>query len=119
MRDGSGPHEGVGKPHVVQDPQAELRAQYIRAMKAHRRAREAAEARGLVWSDPGYPRGPDLRPFVDLRCGATGKRTGKPCPLTSIYANSRCKFHGGLSTGPKTTEGKARASHNSGRRRTP
>jgi hypothetical protein len=28
--------------------------------------------------------------------------------MRSIYANGRCKLHGGLSTGAKTSEGKAR-----------
>lgn len=45
-------------------------------------------------------------------CGARSKRSGQPCQLTSIYNNGRCKFHGGLSTGPRTIEGKARSSMN-------
>jgi hypothetical protein len=38
-------------------------------------------------------------------CGAFARSTGNPCqakPLT----NGRCKNHGGLSTGPKTPEGR-------------
>jgi hypothetical protein len=46
------------------------------------------------------------------RCGARSKRTGHPCQLTAVYRNGRCKFHGGLSTGPRTIEGKARSSMN-------
>lgn len=46
------------------------------------------------------------------RCGARSKRTGHPCQLTAVYRNGRCKFHGGLSTGPRTLEGKARSSMN-------
>lgn len=94
------------------DPQAELRRLWVRVMKAHNKARKAADAAGLFWGDPRYPRGPDMAPFVDLRCGAKGKRTGKPCPHTGIYSNGRCKWHGGLSTGPTTAEGKARAALN-------
>ena len=94
------------------DPQGDLRAQYIKAMRAYTKGKARADAWGLCWIDPRYPAMPDLAPFVDRRCGAKGKRTGKPCPLTSIYANSRCKWHGGESTGPKTPEGKARASRN-------
>ena len=45
-------------------------------------------------------------------CGARSKRTGQPCQLTSVYSNGRCKFHGGLSTGPRTIEGKTRSSMN-------
>jgi hypothetical protein len=42
------------------------------------------------------------------RCGAYARSTGQPCKAKAL-ANGRCKNHGGLSTGPKTTEGKARA----------
>ena len=93
------------------DPQTELRALYLAAMRAHRRACDRAQAAGLWELSPGWPH-MDLGPFDDLRCGAGGKRTGKPCPVTANYANGRCKFHGGLSTGPRTHEGKARAKHN-------
>jgi hypothetical protein len=46
-----------------------------------------------------------------MTCGAK-TRAGTPCKLTVIYENGRCKFHGGLSTGPKTHEGKKRSSMN-------
>lgn len=104
------------EPH----PQPELRAQYLRAMKQHRREVEKAEAAGLSWPDPGYPRGPDLRLFAGLVCGAKGKRTGKPCPLTGIHENGRCRWHGGMSTGPTSEQGKARSATNGLRpKRTP
>ena len=41
------------------------------------------------------------------RCNAT-TRNGHPCKLMSEPGRTRCKFHGGKSTGPKTEEGKAR-----------
>lgn len=41
-------------------------------------------------------------------CGAK-TRQGTPCRNTRLYKNGRCKNHGGLSTGPRTEEGKARA----------
>lgn len=47
----------------------------------------------------------------DLRCGAK-TRAGTPCRMKALYRNGRCKLHGGLSTGPKSEEGKARASQN-------
>lgn len=34
------------------------------------------------------------------------KKNGKPCRQKTLYRNWRCKFHGGLSTGPVTEEGK-------------
>ena len=42
------------------------------------------------------------------RCGAHARSTGKPCVARAL-ANGRCRNHGGMSAGPKTTEGKARA----------
>lgn len=39
------------------------------------------------------------------RCGAT-TRKGTPCRCRVLPGKTRCKFHGGLSTGPKTTEGR-------------
>lgn len=41
------------------------------------------------------------------KCGAKTRRGGH-CRARPIPGKTRCKFHGGLSTGPKTTEGKAR-----------
>ena len=34
-------------------------------------------------------------------------RSGKPCQKRPIAGRTRCRLHGGLSTGPKTPEGKA------------
>ncbi|MFC6378358.1 MULTISPECIES: HGGxSTG domain-containing protein [unclassified Tatumella] len=45
--------------------------------------------------------------LADLRCEAK-TRAGTPCKRKDIYQNGRCKFHGGLSSGAKTAEGKAR-----------
>jgi hypothetical protein len=44
-------------------------------------------------------------------CGAK-TRTGAPCKRTDVYRNGRCKFHGGLSTGPRTDFGRAAARAN-------
>lgn len=51
------------------------------------------------------------REFHSLTCGAK-TRAGTPCKMKCIYYNGRCKLHGGLSTGPLTEEGKARAAKN-------
>ena len=40
-------------------------------------------------------------------CGARTRR-GTSC-LCKALENGRCKFHGGMSTGPKTPEGRRRA----------
>jgi hypothetical protein len=52
------------------------------------------------------PRFPDeLR---NLTCGAR-TRAGTPCKLTGLYDSGRCKLHGGLSRGPTSEGGRARA----------
>ena len=38
-------------------------------------------------------------------CGAHARSTGKPCQAKAL-PNGRCKNHGGMSTGPKTPEGR-------------
>lgn len=38
-------------------------------------------------------------------CGAK-TRAGTPCKQKAIYENGRCKFHGGMATGPVTEAGK-------------
>ena len=35
-------------------------------------------------------------------------RSGTPCRQLPINGKKRCRLHGGLSTGPRTAEGKAR-----------
>jgi hypothetical protein len=42
-----------------------------------------------------------------IMCGAKTRRD-KPC-VAKALPNGRCRNHGGLSTGPKTPEGKARS----------
>jgi hypothetical protein len=48
------------------------------------------------------------------KCLARAKSTGKPCQARSVYLDGRgggrCRFQGGLSTGPKTAEGLERLS---------
>jgi hypothetical protein len=39
------------------------------------------------------------------KCGAYARSTGKPCRAGALR-NGRCRNHGGLSTGPKTPEGR-------------
>ena len=38
-------------------------------------------------------------------CGAYARSTGNPCQAKAML-NGRCKNHGGMSTGPKTTLGR-------------
>ncbi|GLQ45670.1 hypothetical protein GCM10007862_07210 [Dyella lipolytica] len=48
-------------------------------------------------------------------CNARTK-SGRPCRALGL-ANGRCKWHGGMSTGPKTAEGKAAVTQNFRERR--
>jgi hypothetical protein len=41
-------------------------------------------------------------------CGGKTRKDGTPCRSVAIRPNGRCMWHGGLSTGPKTEEGKRR-----------
>jgi hypothetical protein len=45
-------------------------------------------------------------PSIAPRCGAKNRR-GLPCQCAAMK-NGRCRLHGGLSTGPKTDEGRER-----------
>ena len=44
-------------------------------------------------------------------CNARTK-SGRPCRALGLPGTGRCRWHGGLSTGPKTEAGKARCTEN-------
>ena len=44
--------------------------------------------------------------FTNPLCGAK-TRSGKPCEKFPLAGKRRCRLHGGLSTGPKSAEGRA------------
>jgi hypothetical protein len=95
----------------VTDPDAERRRQWVRFWREWERRQAALLAAGVEsWELGRYS-----LPFPDalrgLACGAK-TRAGTPCKLTGIYSSGRCHLHGGCSTGPTTTEGKARAARN-------
>lgn len=59
--------------------------------------------------------------FHRLICGAR-TRFGTLCKRRDLYRSGRCRLHGGLSTGPRSQEGKANSAKNSRRlspKRTP
>lgn len=47
-----------------------------------------------------------------VTCGARRHRDGKTCQAKSEPGKRRCKWHGGCSTGPRTSSGKRRAMAN-------
>ncbi len=59
-----------------------------------------------TWNPPPFP-----GECLDMICGAK-TRAGHPCKRIDLYRNGRCKFHGGMSTGPVTVEGKKRSALN-------
>ena len=46
--------------------------------------------------------------IVCRRCNAISKRTKLQCGGPAVRGKTKCKFHGGMSTGPVTPEGKLR-----------
>tara|TARA_R100001377_G_scaffold81723_1_gene61424 strand:- start:59 stop:310 length:252 start_codon:yes stop_codon:yes gene_type:complete len=48
------------------------------------------------------------KPLHKKECGAYARSTQLPCKAKAL-PNGKCKLHGGLSTGPKTTKGKLKA----------
>lgn len=53
-----------------------------------------------------------LRPYP---CGAK-TRKGTPCRALPVPGKARCRFHGGLSTGPRTAAGRAAIAESNRRR---
>ena len=95
------------------DDQSELRRCYVAEHRTRQRAIMLGMAAGLgEWEAILQAPRIDYGPYAELHCGARGKRLGVPCRIKAIYANGRCRFHGGLSTGPKSIDGKARSAMN-------
>ncbi len=96
------------------DPQADLRRQYRLACRHWRAALQRLEDSGLS-EEEALEQAPDFdyERFQDLRCGALARSTRQPCrSLAIVFGNGRCKLHGGMSTGPVSDAGKARAALN-------
>jgi hypothetical protein len=51
--------------------------------------------------------GQPIRKSDRIKCGARTRRGGL-CQMVVVAGMARCRLHGGLSTGPKTAEGRAR-----------
>ena len=111
---GHGLRKFEGTAGMQTDRQAELRKLWRAHFAEHDRigrAFEAALDAGKVehWQQPQYPPFPEV--LRGLTCGAR-TRAGAPCKRKDLYRSGRCKFHGGMSTGPTSEEGKKRASQN-------
>lgn len=80
----------------------------VTSTKARRKLwREHYTAVQLALQEAGYDA--TFPPFPEelrgLTCGAKNRK-GEPCRKTELYLNGRCKFHGGMSTGPTSDSGK-------------
>jgi hypothetical protein len=60
-------------------------------------------------ANPKHWRSRDFRERV--ACGAWSRSSGKPCAQPAL-GNGRCKYHGGMSSGPRTAAGKRKVAAN-------
>lgn len=91
-------HERAWQEHAGALPDDEKRKLFRPFFE--RRQRAIDEECIYVPDRPAYLR--------NLTCGAR-TQSGTPCRMTALFANGRCIWHGGKSTGPSTPEGRARA----------
>src|SRR6478672_11148771 len=84
---------------------AELLAHAIELLGSEERARAMLAAGKLHLLVPKERRVPDTTRKL---CGAFARSTGKPCAAPGKGRGGRCKLHGGMSTGPKTEQGRQR-----------
>jgi len=103
--------ENIEKPmdDAQEAERRRLRKLWRKYNTAHEKVAEEWRARGYQYPPPVFP--PIPPELVGLTCGAK-TRAGTPCKRKDLYASGRCPLHGGLSTGPTTPEGKARAAEN-------
>lgn len=66
---------------------------------------------GVVEAEEAPPKPKQRHKVGKALCGAK-TRKGLPCVRRVVEGNARCPNHGGLSTGPKTAEGRARCTLN-------
>ena len=88
---------------------AQQRRRFRQYHEQHQRIADTWRERGYGYPPPQFP--PIPADLAGLACGAI-TRAGTPCKLTGIYLSGRCKYHGGLSTGPKTPDGRAKCAEN-------
>jgi hypothetical protein len=90
-------------PPPASSPPSASKGRYTCRNHRCRMAADCRELQALGLTGNGSPLPPKERPT----CGARN-RQGKPCAVRVEPGKRRCRFHGGLSTGPKTATGRAR-----------
>lgn len=92
-------------PDCMTDVDTDRRRRLRKYNEEHHAVADQWRERGYTFPSPQFPTFPD-----DLRaltCGAK-TRKGTPCKRKDLHKSGRCKLHGGLSTGPRTEEGRER-----------
>ena len=89
------------------------KAVHLQLVKIFRAYYSAGTARYQYFEATGIRLPPQELPIelLNMTCGAKTK-AGTGCMQKVVYSNGRCKLHGGLSTGAKTPEGKAKVALN-------
>jgi hypothetical protein len=95
-------HRGRTDTHIIQ---RELMAHAIKLLGSEDRAKAmiAAGALHLLVPTERQESRSRWKP-----CGAFARSTGKPCQAPGNGRGGRCKLHGGMSTGPRTEQGRQR-----------
>ena len=81
----------------------------VRLRRAGKAARGAKRDAVMVARERATEERARLRELRNKPCGAR-TRTGQPCRRKGLGKGGRCPNHGGMSTGPRTPEGRARLS---------
>ena len=68
---------------------------------------------GLGYTKKGWRQ---LIRFLRPVCEAEARQSGQPCKNPVVHGKLKCRLHGGLSTGAKTAEGRARIGESNRRR---
>ena len=93
------------KKNAARTIHQELMAHTIKLLGSEERARAMLAAGTLRLLVPKQRRAPESR---WMPCGAFARSTGKPCQAPGNGRGGRCKLHGGMSTGPRTEQGRQR-----------
>lgn len=103
------------------DDQKELAAEIQTALEAGDFKRANRLGKKLVALHGSIPARPPRRERP--RCTAIAKTTGRRCQMAAYWQpgdpaprNGKCRIHGGMSTGPKTAEGRAAIAESNRRR---
>jgi len=81
----------------------------ITAYKGACAALSAGVAEFIVYQDEGHWYEIKRRTYTTVPiCGAL-KKNGQRCRSKKLHRGKKCRFHGGLSTGARTPEGKQKA----------